>query len=152
MIKKWVCSFLLLILPLSLFSLEPDALLKVLDVSLDLKGIVRLVESPHFHPSSYKKYVLFDGSISAITILESDPEQFTAELEVVNGEWEGTEQIHLYRAFVYVQGPEYASVLSSTIQLNDAVIIVGSIEEVYTDEQGNRYPILLAVAIRKIRG
>lgn len=70
----------------------------------------------------------------------------------MNGEWEGTEQIHLYRAFVYVQGPEYASVLSSTIQLNDAVIIVGSIEEVYTDEQGNRYPILLAVAIRKIRG
>jgi hypothetical protein len=132
--------------------LEPDALLKVLDVSLDLKGIVRLVESPHFHPSTYKKYVLFDGSISAITILASDPEQFTAELEVVNGEWEGTEQIHLYRAFVYVQGPEYASVLSSTIQLNDAVIIVGSIEEVYTDEQGNRYPILLAVAIRKIRG
>lgn len=135
-----------------LYGAEPqgEQLSRILDLSLDLKGVVELVRRPNFNPASFRKFVLVDGSIAGITVLEQNPANFTAELELVQGEWIGTEEVKLYRAYVYVQGPSFASLLSSTIKTNDYVWVIGSLEEIYTDDAGVRYPVILALSIRKL--
>lgn len=135
-----------------LHGVEPKEgqLSRLLDLSLDLKGVVQLVQKPSFDPASFRKFVLLDGSIAGITVVERNPANFTAELELVQGEWIGTEDVKLYRAFVYAQGPSFASILSTTIKSNDYVLVVGSIEEIYTDDAGVRYPVILALSIRKL--
>ncbi len=131
---------------------EPQAaqLSRILDLSLDLKGVVQLVEKKEFNPASFKKFVLIDGSIAGITILEKNPANFTAELELVQGEWIGTEEVKLYRAYVYAQGPSFASLLSSSLKANDYVWVIGNLEDVYTDDAGGRYPVIVALSIRKL--
>jgi len=135
-----------------LYGAEPPGsqLSRILDLSLDLKGAMRLVGKPDFNPTSFRKFLLLDGSIAGITILEKNPTNFTAELELVQGEWIGTEEVKLYRAYVYAQGPSFASLLSSSIKANDYVLVIGSIEEIYTDDAGVRYPVILALSIRKL--
>ena len=135
-----------------LYGLEPQEgqLSRLLDLSLDLKGVVKMVQQPNFNLSSFRKFVLLDGSIAGITVLDRDPANFMAELELVQGEWIGTEDVKLYRAFVYVQGPSFASIISTAIKSNDYVWVVGSIEEIYTDDAGVRYPVILALSIRNL--
>ncbi|MCX7786749.1 MAG: hypothetical protein N2442_03520 [Spirochaetes bacterium] len=130
--------------------LPKTQLSRVLDLSLDLKGVVQLVRKPDFNLPSFQKFLLLDGSIAGITILEKNPTNFTAELELVQGEWIGTEEVKLYRAYVYAQGPSFASLLTSSIKANDYVLVIGSIEDIYTDDAGTRYPVILAHSIRKL--
>ncbi|GEM_PF-1957328 len=134
------------------YGAEPPGgqLSRILDLSLDLKGAMQLVGKPDFNPAAFRKFILLDGSVAGITILEQNPTNFTAELELVQGEWIGTEEVKLYRAYVYAQGPSFASLLSSSIKANDYVLVIGSIEEIYTDDGGVRYPVILAFSIRKL--
>lgn len=131
---------------------EPSSsqLLRILDPVTDLKALARMVENTGFNPASFRKFILIDGSIAGITVLDPNPKTFTAELEVVQGEWVRTEDVKLYRAYVYLQGPSFASMLPATLKANDYVLVLGYLEEVYTDDGGRRYPVVVALSIRKL--
>ncbi len=130
---------------------------KIVDFSLTLKDIVSLVKKPDFNPEKYGKILIFDGSVSTITLVEKNPASFSAELVVVNGEWKGTEDVSLFQSFVYAEGPEFAKRLPERrpkepgpglISQNDHVLVVGRIADVYVDEKGNRFPVIVAYYIR----
>lgn len=156
-----ILSFLsvLLIGILPLQSAERDDFDKVVDFSLSIKEISTLVKKPDFDVAKHGKIVIFDGSVATVTILDKNPESFVAELEIVGGEWQGLESVVLYRVYVYVQGPEFARRLperpptapgESVISQNDHALIVGNIADVYTDEKGNRFAVVLAHYVRII--
>lgn len=156
---------ILLFLSILLVSLVPlfpgpgDSFDKAVDFSLDLKRISALVKDPAFKVSRVSRSVIFDGSVAAITILEPDPGSFTAELEVIGGEWSSLDTVSLHRVYVYVQGPDFARRFpgkgpspgrENLIGLNNHVLVVGEIVDIYADEGGNRFAVILARHVRVI--
>lgn len=130
---------------------------KIVDFSLTLKDIVSLVKNPNFNPDKIGKVLVFDGSVSTITVVDKNPASFSAELVVVDGEWKGTEDVLIYQSFVYAEGPDFAKRLPERkpknpgpelISQNDHVLVVGRIADVFVDEKGNRFPVILAYYIR----
>jgi len=158
--KKFLPVLSLFLVSLSPLFPEPGDLFdKAVDFSLDLKGISALVKNPAFTPSRVSRAGVFDGSIASITVLEPEPGNFLAELEVIGGEWKSLESVSLYRVYVYVQGPEFAARLprrapaegsKDIIGLNNHALVVGGIADVYTDEKGDRFAVILARHIRII--
>jgi hypothetical protein len=142
-----------------LFSLEKKDFDKIVDFSLDIKGISRIVQTPGFDPGSHGRVVIFDGAVNGILVMNPDTDGFLAEIEVAGGEWEGLDTISIFRVFVYVMGPDFARrVLAESpeeapdaITRNARVLVAGSIDSVYTDEaDGRNYAVILAHYIRVI--
>jgi hypothetical protein len=145
---------------LTLNAIEKESFDKTVDFSLNLKQISTLVLDPNFNLDKYERFVIFDGSVSSITIIDPAPESFVAEIEIVGGEWKGLEQVVLYRVFVYVQGPEFAKRLPERrprdpdpnhINLNEHALVAGQIADVYTDEKNNRFAVIVAHYLRIIQ-
>lgn len=132
----------------------------VVDFSVTLKELTVLVKNPTFNPESFSKILIFDGSIATITYMDKEPASFSAELEIVNGEWKGTETVELFKSFIYVGGPGFAKRLPvrrpkelppDIISLNDHVLIVGRIVDVYVDEKQDRFPVVEAFYVRVMK-
>ena len=150
--KKTFFALLLSGLALNLASLEKNDFDKIFDFSLDIKGIYKIVQDPSFNPSG-KRAVIFDGTVAGILVLNPEPDEFIAELEVAGAEWEA-EEVSLFRVFVYALGPEFAGQIDSEdaqIRRNTRLLVIGVIDSVYTDEaDGKKYAIILAHHIRVI--
>ncbi|MFQ3621787.1 MAG: hypothetical protein SNJ78_12690, partial [Spirochaetales bacterium] len=102
-----------------------------------------------FNPASLNKFVWVDGAVADITILEATKEQLLVEVSIIQGEWIGTQEVTLYRGYLYLEGPQFASFLS-TLKVHAYIQAIGSLEEVYEDETGQRYPVILALQVRKL--
>ena len=151
--KKTLCALLLSGMALALASLEKKDFDKIVDFSLDLKGIYKIVQDPSFYPDG-KRAAIFDGTVTSIFVHNPDPAEFLAELVVAGGEWEGPDEVSLFRVYIYVLGPEFAQRIDSEnpdIRQSTRLLIVGVIDSVYTDEtDGKNYAVILAHHIRVI--
>ncbi|MDR1932136.1 MAG: hypothetical protein LBQ57_04835 [Spirochaetales bacterium] len=159
--KKAILLLLFSGIALTLASLEKKDFDRIVDFSLDIKGISKIVQAPGFNPAAHGRAVIFDGSVAGILVFNPDPAEFMAEIEVAGGEWEGLENVSLFRVFVYVLGPDFAGRLETpdsgsaaradAITMNCRLLIAGSLDSVYTDEaDGKNYAIILAHYIRVI--
>jgi hypothetical protein len=135
-------------------SLEKENFDGLVDFSLDIKAISKIIQDPGFDLSAHGRAVIFDGSVAGIEVINPDPAEFAAEIELVGGEWEGLEKVSLYRVFVYVQGPEFARRLSGespgAIARHNRVLVAGTIAGAYEDETGALYALILAYHVRVI--
>jgi hypothetical protein len=152
--KKTLCVLLLSGIALALPSLEKKDFDEIVDFSLDIKEISKIVQDPGFNPAAHTRTLVFDGSIAGILVLEEDPGEFMAEIEVAGGEWEGMNEVSLFRVFVYALGPQFAPRITgeaADITRNSRVLVAGVIDGVYTDEaDGQNYAVILAHHIRLI--
>jgi hypothetical protein len=153
--KKTLFVLFLSGITLALASLEKKDFDKIVDFSLDIKGISKIVQDPRFNPGVYNRALVFDGSVAGILVLNSDPAEFMAEIEVAGGEWEGMDNVSLFRVFVYALGPQFAPRIAgeaADITRNSRVLVAGVIDSVYTDEaDGKNYAVILAHHIRLIQ-
>ncbi|MDR1625968.1 MAG: hypothetical protein LBT33_05450 [Spirochaetia bacterium] len=142
----------------ALSSLEKKDFDKIVDFSLDIKGISRIVQSPGFDPQAHGRAVIFEGAVNGVLVMNPDPAAFLAEMEVAGGEWEGLDKVSVFRVFVYVMGPDFARRIGGdpekdgdAISRNARILVVGSIDSVYTDEaDGKNYAVILAHYIRVV--
>lgn len=159
--KKTILFLVFSGIALALPSLEKKDFDRIIDFSLDIKGISRIAQDPGFDSAAHGRIVIFDGSVTGILILNPDPGEFMAEIEVAGGEWEGLESVSLFRVFVYALGPDFADRIAppadgstapaDAIGMNSHLLVAGSIDSVYTDERdGKNYAVILAHRIRVI--
>jgi hypothetical protein len=152
--KKTLCALFLSGIALTLPSLEKKDFDEIVDFSLDIKGINKIVQDPKFTPAAHSRTLVFDGSIASILVLDPNPEEFMAEIEVAGGEWEDMDKVSLFRVFVYALGPQFAARITgeaADITRNSRVLVAGVIDSVYTDEKdGKNYAVILAYHIRLI--
>jgi hypothetical protein len=158
--KKAVFALMFSCLALSVLpSLEKKDFDKIVDFSLDIKEISRIVQAPGFDPRAHSRAVIFEGAVNGVLVLNPDPAEFLAEIEVAGGEWEGLDRISIFRVFVYVMGPDFARRITGNpeekagdaIARNARVLVAGSIDSVYTDEgDGKNYAVILAHYIRVV--
>ena len=152
--KKTILALLFLSLALTLCPLENKDFDKIIDFSLDLRGIHKIIQDPSFSPAG-KRSVVFDGTVTGVLVMNPDPHEFTAELEVSGGEWAGPEEVLLFRVFVYAFGLEFSQRIDGEnpdIRRAARILVAGTIHSVYTDEtDGRKYAIIFAHHIRTLK-
>ena len=111
---------------------------KTADFSITLKKLSSLAADGDI--SSVKgKYLILDGALSSYTVINKDPDNYTVELLLVNGEWEGVSDVHIFRTVVVVKGKEYAEKFPARrrkkesgqeIPVNSGLIVVAKLNNV----------------------
>lgn len=106
---------------------------EIVDFSMTLELINRAAAAQRTEALASDKAIIIDGAISTIQILDTEPDTFSAELEIVDGEWIGFEDVQMYSCIVEVNGPEFAAriparrsrrAIPDEITVNSHVIVI----------------------------
>ncbi len=131
----------------------------IINFDLTLKKIVKMVESGNSNNIDMDQYIILDGIVSDRIILASDKENFVGRLEISYGEWEGLENVAIYKCLIQIQGLEFASMIPARrsrtpnpneITLNTHLLILGKYLGYNEDDSGNKTPVIEGYKLRKI--
>ena len=157
--KNYTFIILYLIITFGLSAQTPIDLETHLDFNISLKDIVLMVESGNSSEIDMNRYIVLDGVVSGREVLFSDEENFIGMFELSYGEWEGLENIVMYKCFVQVQGLEFASMIPvrrsrtpnpAEIALNTNILVLGRYLGYTEDEDGGKIPVIEGSRVRKI--
>lgn len=130
-----------------------------INFDLSLKDIVLLVESGKGNEIDMNQYIILEGIVSSREVLFADEENFVGMLELSYGEWEGLEDVNMYKCFVQLTGLEFAAMIPARrsrnpnpaeISLNTRILVLGQYLGYTEDEEGNKYPVIEGYKVRKI--
>ncbi len=130
------------------------------DFSITLQEIHRILEDEGPAGLPTDRAVVIDGVVAEIVVIDPEPESFLVQIELVTGRWIGLEEIHLYRAYVFVEGPQFVERVSDRAAANDQhgvvtpnsrIIVLGNIVDVFADPDGSSAPIIDGIDLRLIR-
>ena len=150
----------LLMFPAMAMAVTPEEFREL--VAFDVT-IAALAEAAETNPEALlndPRVFIVDGVLGSVTIIDSNPETYFVQLELVDGRWHGTERIDVFRVYVLAEGPEYEALFparpspdagDSVIQRNERVLIAARMAEVFEDERGGRYAVLDAQELRVVR-
>ena len=129
----------------------------VVDMEISLTALAQTVaEDPSFRTDDI---LLLTGAVGSIIIIDSAPDTFFAQIELVAGAWMSLDALQAYRGYFVVEGPEFASRLPSRpprnpgpeiIQTNQNVLVVASLLDVVADTDGTPVPVLRAHYVVRI--
>jgi len=131
----------------------------MINFDLTLKNIVQMVESGNSNDIDMDKYIILDGIVSDREVLASDKENFVGILEISYGEWEGLENVAIYKCLIQLQGLEFASMIPARrsrtpnpeeITLNTHLLIMGKYLGYSENDDGGKIPVIEGYKLRKI--
>lgn len=155
--------FTLLFLVLLIFSVGLAAQEPFREISdlLNLEATLKEVTlSPELARSLIEegRLVLFSGTIASRKIVNGDEAEFVGELELIDGEWQGTESVAMYKSFLLLEGPEFFGTIPQgrsreknpkEIETNTRYLVIGQITELRRERDGT-FPVLRVLYLRKI--
>jgi hypothetical protein len=106
------------------------------------------------------KYIMIEGVVSSRQLIQPGEEDFFGILEISSGTWSGGEDLEMYRCYFQLRGSEFAGTIPEArsrssspneIPLHSHLIAFGRYLGYGEDAEGNRFPVLQAVRIRKLR-
>ncbi len=150
----------MLFLSIMAFSADRKEFDRIVDFSLSIKELDAIVKQERYDLLDPDKMVIIDGAVASITIVEENEDRFLAELEVINGEWEGLERVYMYSCLVQVSGKGFfqripnkamKSPLKDEISQNARILVVGSPQSIRQWEDGTNMLVLDGWYIRTIK-
>lgn len=153
------CGVLTLI-PVLSAAVSPAEFRELVAFDITLAALAEAAERDPENLLEDERIFIVDGVLGSVTIIDSDPEYYLVQLELVDGRWHGTERLDVYRVFVLAEGPEYARLFparvspdsaAEAVQRNERVLIAARVVNVFEDEFGGPYPVLEAYQIRVVR-
>jgi hypothetical protein len=140
-------------------AVEPQEFYDVVAYEETLKSLTLTIAEEGPEALDTERIHLLDGLVSEITVIDPNPESFLAELILVNGEWQGLEEVEMYQAYVYLEGPEFAERVperaprepsEDMILANQRLLVAARIVDVYYDEQDRGFPVAMGFRVRKL--
>lgn len=128
---------------------------------VDFTVTLKILNSPSFQelePQS-DQYFILTGAITERRVVNSDPddpEAFVGEIEIVDGEWFGLENVVMYRCIIRLSGSEFKDMIPARrtrrpkpeeIPLNTQVLIIGKLIG-YLEEGSVKIPIIEGIKLR----
>ena len=98
-----------------------EELLSLLDFQATLEGLHEYLNPSDDDDAAqpdFQKFLLLDGTVAAISVLDSNPDSYYVVIELVKGEWEGLEEVKNYKAVVQFQGPRFVDVFPRRVPAN----------------------------------
>ncbi len=130
---------------------------RVVDFSITLKDLAAVAEGRESLPSG--KMVIINGTVSDVDVVDQKEASFRVRIEVITGEWIGTEDVKSYSCYVDFTGPEYFKVfparpprnpVAGTIAINSRVIVVGRPVEVTRSPMGDKRVVVQGFFVRSV--
>jgi hypothetical protein len=152
-----LACILLLVGPAFLPALSRADLDRVIDFSVTLKSLATAADSGATIPLG--KTVLLSGTVSDVTIINKDQAGFKVRVELITGEWIGTEDVKAYSCYVEFTGAEYfkmfparppRTVNRDLVSLNSRVIVLGRVVNVTTTPLGAKRVMVDGAYIRSV--
>lgn len=149
----------LLLVSVVLPAVEPEEFYNVVAYDETLKSLTLTIAEEGPEALDTERIHLLDGLVSEVTIIDPNPESFLAELILVNGEWQGMEEVEMYQAYVYLEGPAFAERVpertprepsEDMILPNQRLLVAARIVDVYYDEQERGFPVAMGIQVRKL--
>jgi hypothetical protein len=81
---------------------------RIVDFTVTLKTVSTAAAGGAVLPAN--RLLLLEGSIGEVVVLDDRPEARKVRVELVAGEWIGTDEVRGYRCWVIFTGPEYAEI------------------------------------------
>ena len=160
MAKKAVTALLFSIFCIfPIFSEINENFEEIIDFSITMEDIDAAVSAGREDTLLDGRMIILDGAISAIEIIDPEPETFTAEIELVAGKWLGMSDVQMFSSVVVVSGKEFAARIPvrrrrtpapDEIQANSHVLVAGKITGFRTFQNGRTAAVLDGFYIRPI--
>ena len=158
MLGRILAIALLLASPLCLGAYDREDFDRVADFSATVKTIAGLSEGQARALS--ERLLLLDGTVASLQFVNPEEASFVVELELVGGEWIGTEDVKIYRCRVRFRGQEYfrrfprrapRSPAPDQIAPNDRVLILARLAGRAVGEDGAPLWVLDGLHVRPLR-
>lgn len=160
MTKKLVGALLLsFLITIPVFSDIQDDFDNLVDFSVTLEKIDEAVAAGREAALDTGKIVIVDGAISAIQIINPEPESFVAEFELVDGKWQGLEDVQMFSSIIRVSGEDFAAriparrsrrAIPNEIKANSHVLVVGTLSELRRMSNGSTTVVMDGFYVRPI--
>ena len=145
--------------PLAAGAQERNGFDQVVDFSVTLKTLALNADNPQADFARQEKYLILNGTVTGVQLLNPEQATFQARVELVTGEWEGLEEVRSYRCFVLFEGPEFFRLLpkrknpasAQQVGINDRVIVVARALEPLADGDGRADWLLRGYHLRLLR-
>ncbi|GAB6089350.1 hypothetical protein [Spirochaeta dissipatitropha] len=126
--KRGLFVFLVFSISISLsFAVSFDELLDNLNPDSSLQQMATSLEDPNYDPMEDPRFLLLNGTVASITIIDDSPEFFEAFVELSTGEWTADEEIILHRAYFLFYGEEFNTLFnprSGSVQVGSQLITI----------------------------
>ncbi len=130
---------------------------RVVDFSITLKDLSAAADGTKSLPAG--KFVVLDGTVSDVNVIDRSEGSFRVRIELITGEWIGTEDVRSYSCYVDFRGPGFFTVFperpprapaAGTVVINSRVIVVGRPVEVTKTPLGEKRVLVQGILVRPI--
>ncbi len=118
---------------------------RVVDFSVTLKDLAAAADGTARLPTG--RLCVLNGTVSDVDISSKDEATFRVRIELITGEWIGTEDVRSYSCYVDFSGPEFFKIFPArpprspvpgTVVINSRVIVVGRALDITQNPQGEK--------------
>jgi len=143
-----------------LFSIDPGEFDAVADFSVTVKTLSQLDEAMAVAYGLMDRFLLLDGTVAAILILDPSEEDFLVQVELVSGEWIGLEEVRSYSCWVLFSGSRFAGMFPArvprnpppgVIKTNDRILVVAMALQTVEIAEGETAWVLEGTHARRLR-
>ena len=105
-----------------------------------------------------QRMVIFTGTVASRRVINGDEKDFVGELELIDGEWQGTESVAMYKSYLRLVGSDYVGAIPERrsreknpkeIELNTRFLVIGEIVDLRREDDGV-FPVLRVHYLREI--
>ena len=130
---------------------------EVLAFDLTLERLAAQVSAGDVGGIPKDRYLTVDGVVSSRQLVNDSEQDFLGILELSSGSWVDGEELEIYRCYVQLRGPEFVGTVpkprsretsANEIPLHAKILLIGRYLGYGEDQDGNRFPVLLAEDFR----
>lgn len=157
-IIAFACCFLVIISFQALWGQDMEELNSVFDFDMTLRNFSEADSNDRVELAEKERFYLLEGAIASISVANPDPADYMVEVELINGQWDGLEDVEMYKGFVVFLGPQYTKIFPrrvprnpgpEIIQANSHILVLSTLYG-YTTIDDEVLPVFIGHKLRKI--
>jgi hypothetical protein len=142
------------------FAIDAGDFDAVAEFSVTIKTLSQLDEATAAAYGLMNRFLLLDGTVTNILILDANEESYLVQVELVSGEWIGLDDVRSYSCWVLFSGPRFASVFPARgprnpppgiIAANQTVLIVAIPLQIVEIAEGETAWVLEGIYARPLK-
>jgi hypothetical protein len=131
---------------------------RVVDFSVTLKSLAAAAAGAQALPTG--RMAVLTGTVKSVTIVNKDEATFQVRIELITGEWMGTDDVVAYSSYIDFSGSEYFKVFPArapaspppgVVVQSARVLVVGRPVSITLTPSGDRKVLLEGIDIRVIQ-
>jgi hypothetical protein len=100
------------------FAIDAGDFDEVVDFSVTVKTLSQLDEATATAYGLMDRFLLLNGTVTNILVLDANEESYLVQVELVSGEWIGLDEVRSYSCWVLFSGSRFAGVFPARVPRN----------------------------------